>query len=156
MASFLRRIPFYPLLIGIYPAIALWSHNVIEVEPAAVIRAIVISTIVAILFQQIMRLVIRDLHRASAASSLVIIIALSYGHLYNFIHRPEVLGVNWGRHRYFIPFLIGLTIMGCWWIAKKLKNPSTSTEILNVVSIVVLIFPIYQALLHLFSALIVF
>ena len=146
MFSFLRRIPFHPLLIGIYPAIALWSHNVIEVEPASVVRAIVVSAIIAILFQQVSRIIIRDLHRASAASSLVIVITLSYGHLYNFIHSPEVLGVNWGRHRYFIPFLIGLTIMGCWWIAKKLKNPSTSTEIFNLVSVVVLIFPVYQIL----------
>ncbi|MCK4693211.1 MAG: hypothetical protein KAT23_06250 [Anaerolineales bacterium] len=146
MPSFLRRIPFHPLLIGIYPAIALWSHNVIEVEPAIVVRAIVVSAIIAILFQQVLRIVIHGLHRASAASSLVLTITLSYGHLYNFIHRPEVLGVNWGRHRYFIPFVIGLTILGCWWIAKKLKNPSTSTEILNLVSIVVLIFPVYQIL----------
>ena len=143
MPSFLRRIPFHPLLIAIYPALALWSHNVSEVEPATVARAIYFSAIIAVLLQLILRLVMHDLHRASLASSLVVIITLSYGHLYDFIHRPEVLGANWGRHRYFLPFLIGFTIIGCWWIYRKLKTPSVATEIVNLISIVILIFPSY-------------
>ena len=146
MSSFLRRIPFHPLLIGIYPAVALWSQNVFEVEPATVGRAIYISAIIAILLQQVLRWVLHDLHRASLASSLVVIITLSYGHLYNFIHSPEVRGASWGRHRYFLPFIIAFIILACWWIYKKFKYPLVATEIINLISIALLILPSYNLL----------
>jgi len=151
--SLLRRIPFHPLLLGIYPVFALIANNIREIIFVEVIRTFLVVAFIAVIFLLLFGFLMKDWHRAALASSLVLLVLLSYGHLYSFIHSPGVLGVARGRHRYILPVIIVLTILGCWWIFKRLKDPKSITGIINLVSLVILILPLTQILSFQFRAL---
>ena len=151
--SLLRRIPFHPLLLGIYPVLALLAYNIREIKYMAAMRIVLVVAFVAALFLLLFRFLMKDWHRSALASSLLLVVLMSYGHLYNFVHSPGLLGVAYGRHRYILPIIMVLTILGCWWIFKRLKDPKSITGIINFVSLVILILPLAQVLSFQFRAL---
>ena len=131
LMSLLRRIPFHPLLLGIYPVLALLAYNIREIKYMAAMRIVLVVAFVVVLFLLLFRFLMKDWHRSALACSLLLLVLMSYGHLYNFLHKPGLLGVAYGRHRYILPIIMVLTILGCWWIFMRLKDPKPITGIIR-------------------------
>jgi hypothetical protein len=140
----LKRTPFHPILFGLYPVIALLANNIREVKLAVVTRPLILALGIVIIFTLILRLFLGDYHRAAAASSILSLLTLSYGHIYSLIHQPNVLGVTLARHRFFLPIILAIAAIWVWWVARKMARPRTFTSAFNFMSIVILIFPILQ------------
>ncbi len=140
----LKRIPFHPILFGLYPVLALFAGNIREVEWVAILRPLILAWGIVIIFTLVFRLLLGDIHRAAAASSVLSLLTLSYGHIYSLIHQPNVLGVAIARHRFFFPLILAIAAIWVWWVARKMARPQAFTSAFNFMSIVILIFPILQ------------
>ena len=139
----MRRIPFHVPLVSIYPVIALLGANILEVQPVVAIRPALISMAGAAMMLGLLRLITRDWLRAGLIATFLLLLFFSYGHLYEYLQANPVFGITLGRHRYLTPFYAVMAVSGIALIF-RIRDRHPITGILNVVSIGLLMFPIYQ------------
>lgn len=144
----LGNLPFYPWVIGIYPVIQLLAHNIIEVELSVAIRPILVSLIGATLAYALFLWLTRDSYQAAAITSLLIILFMTYGHLYNLLKADMVLGFALGRHRYLIPGYAIACAIGMWLLVLRHPDLSAVTPGLNALSMILLAMPLFQLVDH--------
>ena len=140
----LQFTPLYPLFFAIYPALALVGININEVEPAVLWRPLIVVLLSAAILLMVLRLLVRDWHRAALLLSVLILLFFTYGHLYLFLKTIDVAGFIIGRHRYMVPLWVGLGALMAWGVVRKLRNPPALTPVLNLVSIFLLIYPSFE------------
>jgi hypothetical protein len=162
----LKRIPFHPLFFAIYPALALLAHNIREVEVGAALRPLALSIAITAGIFLLLSLILNSWYRGGFLTTLLLVLFYSYGHLYGYLEGITLLGLSVGRHRYLLAAWFALLAAGGWWSARKQKDASpgtstrglwefprgeyragvgdTATGILNLVSLLLLIFPLYQ------------
>ena len=81
-------------------------------------------------------------------TSILVLLFFTYGHLYSYLKTVEISGFVLGRHRQLMPFWVGLAVLGGWWSIKKLRNPQALTPTLNLISLILLVYPLYQIVSH--------
>jgi hypothetical protein len=140
----IQRMPLYPLLLIVYPVLALVGININEVEPTVLWRPLIVLLLIASVLLVIFWLVSKDWHRAAVALSILIFLFFTYGHVYFFLKKIDIGGFILGRHRQMVPLWVGMGILGIWWAMRKLRNPQSFTPILNLVSIFLLVYPSFQ------------
>lgn len=136
--------PFYPILFGLYPVLALTAHNITQINLSSTYRPILLSAAFSIVLFGSLRLIVRSWFRAAMLVSLLLILFFSYGHVYSLLKNTIVLGFFPGRHRYFFPVWVGLAGLCVWMAARKQADFSPMTPALNVVSVLLLFFPLFQ------------
>lgn len=136
--------PFHPLLVGIAPAAILYADNLLEVTLGAALRAFSASFLFAILLYVLLALLLKNWSRAGLVSSLVLILLLSYGHLYNLAKRISLLGITPGRHRYMLPATLLLCASLLWWGWKRKGSHRSMTRSFNIVSLILLTLPLVR------------
>jgi hypothetical protein len=139
-----RNFPIYPLLIGIYPVLALTAFNISQIDLSTAYRSLLLSAILALLLFGLLRLLLRDWSRAAFLSLLLLILFFSYGHVYNLIKTTTVFGFAIGRHRLLAPLWAVLAGLAVWGSTRRSIRFSTLTTGLNIISAVLLILPIFQ------------
>jgi hypothetical protein len=142
--KFLRRFPLHPYLLGIYPVLALPAYNVGQVRPNEAFRALVLPLAGTIACLKIMRLFLKDWHKAALGCGLFVIMFFSYGHNYEIVRQIQSFGFIIGRHRYLCPLWIGFFGLVMWMIVKRRYDIASITLAVNVASIAALILPIYR------------
>ncbi len=143
-SSFLRSIPYHPLLLALYPVTALLATNIDQVRVSDSMRAYLFSIAGCLLLMIVLRLLLRDWHKSALLGALALLLFFSYGHAYDALKDVVVLGLKLGRHLVMIPLWIGILIVGIWWITRRAGNLRSWTAALNVMAVVALIYPIYQ------------
>jgi hypothetical protein len=145
MHSSRKTIPFYPLLFAIFPILSLFETNVREVEPTAFVRPLLVSLAMTILLFIVARFILGSWQRAGLAVSLLLVVFFTYGHGYNLIKNTTVLNINIGRHRYLLALYFALTGLGLLWIIRKARSAPALTSFLNLLSILLLIYPTFNS-----------
>jgi hypothetical protein len=112
------RYSIYPFLIACYPILALRNHNIVYVDLASIVRTLLASILLTAIVWLVSFLLFRDWGKAGIATSLVMIIILSYGHLYN--QSANVFGSPI-RHSYLLTIL-AILYLAFVWLATR--NPS--------------------------------
>lgn len=79
------ELPLYPIFAAIYPVLALLSFNIGQVKFIAGIRPIFFSVLVTLILFLLMRLLYRNWHRAAFVSAGLMLLFLTYGHIYDLI-----------------------------------------------------------------------
>src|SRR3990172_6914295 len=87
--NFSKR-PWYPLLLSIYPVLAMFAANLGEARLIVVIRPMVVFFLGTALLLIVFRFLLRDWHRAAFAASSWLILFATYGHLINFLQEQEI------------------------------------------------------------------
>jgi hypothetical protein len=136
-------IPWYPLVIGIYPILALLAGNIRQTEAVVVFRPLLISLAASALLFLLFRLVIRDWHRAAVPSAIVILLFFMYGHAYNYFRTVDILGFVIGRHRILLLIWIVLVALSVWIAARRPSNFQKQTPSINIISLLLLVYPLY-------------
>jgi hypothetical protein len=77
-------------------------------------------------------------------TSLTLILFFSYGQFYAFFEKNPLLGLVFSRHRYLIPLWSVLFLIGLWIIIKKVRDVGLFTWTLNLIGIILLVFPVSQ------------
>lgn len=139
----LKRVPLHVVLLALYPILALLGVNILEIHPNASLRALIVSAGAALVLLGVLRLVTRDWLRAGLLASFAILLFFSYGHVYEWLQAHPLGGIALGRHRFLAPVLVVVAGVGVWQLW-RIRQPQPLTALLNIVSITLLIYPIYQ------------
>lgn len=89
----------YPFLLAYYPVFALRNHNIIYVDLPSILRTLILVTSVTAIVGIVTYFLVRDLEKSSIIVSLVVILFLSYGHIYNQLENQAGGSI---RHRYLV------------------------------------------------------
>jgi len=141
---FLRPFPFHPILIGIYPILYLLASNINQVRPAAALRAGAVSLVSCLVLYGLLWAIVRSPSKAAPLASLWLVLLYSYGHIYQVVEGKSWMGVVYGKHRFLIILWAALFIAGSAWIIKRVKGARPYNQILNVMSVVLVVLPVIQ------------
>ena len=150
--SAIGSFPWYPVLFALYAPLGLLAHNLGQVEINAGIRAILFTVIMAFLLLFLSRLVLGDWARAGAVSAVMVILMITYGHVYTAIKSYEISGIIIGRHRYLIIVWVALASLGLWWSVKKSFHILALSSSMNLAGIVLLVYPSFQVISYALSS----
>jgi hypothetical protein len=135
------RLPWYVVLLGIYPVISLFATNLSELQPDVIWRPLALSAGATLGVFLILRLIVRDWHRAALTTLALLLYFFLYGHLYEALKTVPFL-VPYARHRILLPVWTILAVVLGWLILKRKKRPSSPGVILNIMAILVLALPL--------------
>lgn len=137
------RKPFHPFTLGMYPVLILFASNISQVKFGDTLRVFFASLLIVILVSLLSYLPVRNWQKAAIVASLLLIFFFSYGHVYSLLRDISLGSFILGRTRVLLPLYIILLALSIWWLLIRVKNPSTLTEIFNIASLVLVLFPIY-------------
>jgi hypothetical protein len=136
----LLAIPFYPLLIGVYAVLFLWSVNVGQMVPVTVKRSLIGSVVLCLLVFLACFAVWHNLRKSALFSGLLLIVFFSYGHLYALLENISIAGLLVGRHRFLIAFFALLSVLSLVLLIRWRGNLRNVTILLNIVTLVMVFF----------------
>ena len=148
MAARIRKLILHPIIFAVYPILALMAHNLRQISPNAGLRSLVVSVAAALILWGLLRLVFKSWSKAAVLVSLALVLFYSYGQVYDFLHHNPILGADLGRHRWLLTTWSLLFLLGLWLIVRKMRDGTQVTQMLNLVGLVLLIFPAYQFTAH--------
>jgi hypothetical protein len=144
--AFLARFPFYPVFFGLYPVLALTAYNITQIDLFLAYRSIIVSAFFVLALFGLLRLVLRDWARAALLAAVLCLVFFSYGHVFALLEDKTFLGMAIGRHRYLLLVSAVLVGLGVWISTRKRISLTALTLPLNIVSALLLFFPIYRIL----------
>ena len=85
--SKLANLPLHPFLFTIYPVLMLYAANIEATQASDVRLPLLYGTLGAVILMGIFFLITRDVQRAALASSLILVLFFSYGHIYEYLEQ---------------------------------------------------------------------
>jgi uncharacterized membrane protein YozB (DUF420 family) len=137
----------YPILIAIYPVLALQQANISYVNASVIMRALGLTLLFSSLVWLLLRWVLKDWHKAGILTASAFLLFFAYGHVF-----------LWGLDQPFGPlrhsqitisFVLIMTILAFFIIRKK--NAAPIERFLNITSLVLLTFIVVQSAVYAFQ-----
>ena len=144
LGSTLKKFPFHPFLIGIYPAVALLGHNIHEIQLIDAARACLLLLAGSAVVFLASRLFWKSWLRAGLVTSFILVLIFLYGNVYTQVSTAPPSFAFLGRHRIWIPVFLLAAAGGVYWISRRLKNLSEATLYFNILAVGALAIPLYQ------------
>ena len=104
--------PIHSILLAIFPAVSLMSHNLGQISLIYIVRPVIFSALTALFLLIIFNLVIKDFHKSGLIVSTVVLAFSSYGIIYDWIESKTLFGFGL-NHR--LGLALGLFLL--WVIA---------------------------------------
>jgi len=139
-----KRILLHPFLFALFPILALLANNLTEINFRVAYRSIAISISAALLLFLLLSMISRNWQKAAIATTYCVLLFFTYGQIYELLQKYQVFGFSLGRHRYLVIIYGVLLLVGLYWIFRKLKDTTTLTTMLNLLGILLLIYPIFR------------
>ncbi len=137
-------IPWHVFSFAAYSILALLAQNLDQVAPASALPPLVLSLAGAGSLLLLARLWLRDWQRAALLTTILLVLFFTYGHVYSYLKAVTVSGVYLFRHRTLAPLWIALAGLAVWWVGRRKPQVQGLTRLLNVVGLVLLVFPLFQ------------
>ena len=138
------RLPLHSLLFGVYPILALMAANLQEAPLEDGLRTLVLGFLLAVVLLCVLTLLLKDWQRAGLLTTLLLLSFFSYGQIYVGLKALGDIGLLVARHRFQLPVWVALTIFLIWLAWKRISALEASTSALNIVALILLIFPLFQ------------
>jgi len=135
---------YYPLLLGLYSAVALVSVNISQMTLLAGIRSILAAGSFSLVIYALCCWRIRDEHKAALLCGWFFLMFFSYGHVYDAIEGWNAFGIVLGRHRFLFPAWLVVSALGAWMIFRSRARLNNMTRALNIASLILLVIPVFQ------------
>ena len=130
-----KPFPFHPLLIGLYPFLALLGANLGQVNPVLTLRALLASLVVVLLVFFLLRRLVKDPDKASLLAAWLLLLFFTYGHAYTLLEGKALFGMLLGRHLVLAPVWAVLAA-GVGYLILRTKAPlQPATRILNIIAV---------------------
>jgi len=130
--------PFHPLLLGIYPVLALYVFNRNETVLPALQKALITSIVVTAIVIAVFYLIFRSWRKAAAPASLTLLLFFTYGHVTDLTQDTRFFGQLIGRTRTLLPIWILLFIVGLI-LLLRFRKPVID-DALNTIALFLMIF----------------
>ena len=137
----LKKYPLYPVFFALFSVLSLTANNIGQIFIGEMTRPLVFSLALAGILFWILHHFLRDSHRAALASASLLFLFFSYGQVYSAFEGESVFRFGLFRHRILFPAFCILGAFLVYWIVRKVKQPSSFTYPLNLISIFLLIYP---------------
>ncbi|NTU75004.1 MAG: hypothetical protein HGA86_02655, partial [Anaerolineaceae bacterium] len=124
----------YPILIGIYPLLAILAQNITQIRLDSGFRPLIVALALTLVVFLLLRVLMRNWYKAGLVSSMFLMLFFSYGHLYQLLTNFKPFGIVLSRHIYGIPLWILLAVLGVWFVSKRIHQPEKLTQPLNILS----------------------
>ena len=134
-AGIFYRIPFYPFLVGLYPLFFLWQKNYYQIQSFVIPYTLLLAVEVCVPVIFLTWLVVRQMLKAAAASSFILLMFYAYGPVFSLVDNLQLGGFMFGRHRYGLPLWILVLVVGTVLILRSKSDFKNATWILNLTSI---------------------
>jgi hypothetical protein len=136
------QVPWYPFVLGIYPALALLSYNVGEARPADAFRSILVLELAVMLMVCLLRLILRDWQQAAFVTSIFILLAGAYGQAYDQLLKQFP---SYAYHPWLSALWIGLgVVLSLWAVTRPKGGMARYTAGFNLVALALVIYPAFQ------------
>jgi hypothetical protein len=132
--SLFSRIPFYIILLGVYPVLFLWLNNYEKIHGYVVPRSLLISFGFSIITFLLTWLIIRPVQKAGLITGIWLVLFFSYGHVFSLIDNTSLQGFIIGRHRFLIPLWILLGLTGSVFVLRSRSKFNNLTQSANIIS----------------------
>jgi len=140
--------PIYLILLAIYPSIALLALNIREADPSVVVRPLLVSLVFSLVIALLHLIFIKNKEVAYVQTAVFLVLFFSYGHLYNFLASYE-FARQLGLYIQFPLFIVLALIYLLGHYQRRFLVRQTAT--INLVSLVLLIFSLFQIGQYTFS-----
>jgi len=140
----LRSLVFHPILIAIYPVLAMMAMNMDQVLPRTALRVGLVCLVSGLGLYLLAFAALRNAGKAALLASFWLVLFFTYGHVYQLVEGRAALGVVYGKHRVLAAVWLGMAALGGWWIIRKLQSTGSLNQVFNWVSIFLLVFPLFQ------------
>jgi hypothetical protein len=146
----LRKFPLYPILFSIFPVLSLAAYNIDEISLDVIFRPLLVSLLAGVILFGLAKLIFRDWGRAALAVLVALFFFFIYGQVYNLLEDVTFGDVSLFRHRTLLPLFAILLFLSLVFVARHHRsNPSPYW--LNLLSIVLLVYPAFQIALQVFQ-----
>lgn len=149
--KWVKKLPIYCVLFSAYPALALMSYNITEDSVSVLVRPLVVSICIGLIFFFASRLIYKENSKAGLFSLALTIVFFSFGHILQLLEDISVLHAEIGRIRTLAPLAILLIIIAAWGIKKISTVPSILTTYLNIVAIFLVVIPSFHIISYITS-----
>jgi len=140
----MKKIVYHPFLFSLYSILFLISINVKRIPLSASYRVLFYHLAAVAILYFLLRLITGNWYRAGLVSSLAVLLFNSFGHVLSFFAGKQFVGLFLGRADILAALWAAAFILIGWWFIRKLANPKSLSEYFNIVSILILIYPIVQ------------
>ncbi len=137
-------LPSYLFLIAIYPVLALAATNISEIRIADTFRALSFSILMASILLLALAIILRNFRKAAILSSLFLVAAFSYGHIYTLLKPISIGDFLVGRHRYLVPVYLGAVLVASWIIVRKKEISLSAISLLNLAAAIAIVAPLFS------------
>jgi hypothetical protein len=138
----------HPVLFGAFPILYLYAHNIQEgVSLGDLFRSLAVVVGATIALLALARLAFRDLRKAGLIVSALVLLFLSYGHVYLAVKDWEIAGVVVGRNTVLGPLWALLGAAAVFAVMRTRRRLDEMTSILNFVAaglVLINVFSIFQ------------
>jgi hypothetical protein len=135
-----RSVVLHPFFLAAYSVLFLLSYNIDQISYTQAFRPLLIVLASAAILMLILGLAAKDWQQGGLSASLILVLFFSYGHVYRMLEKyfPSLashifLGVIW----------LGILLLGLF-LKWKIRDVNALTRVLNLISFVLLIFPVYS------------
>lgn len=135
----------YPFLIACFPILALRNHNITYVDLASIVRTLLVVILLTAVIWLVFFLIFRNWEKAGVASSLAMLVILSYGQIH--IQSAELLGTPI-RHSYLLILLGLLYLIFLWLSLRNSTSLDTSRNVLAVTALALIVMNLGQSLYY--------
>ena len=146
-----RRLPYYPILFAAFPSIALMAYNQFQTNLNVLFRPLFVSILFGLtLYALTIFFYKQNWHKAALISGVSILLIFSYGHIFNLVQSSNFLNTLLGRHR-IVMVISGLIWVGVLVISIKMDVGEDFTKLVNIFSLILIAFPLFQMGTHFIS-----
>jgi len=140
----LKKIPLYPILLSLYPPIALFAANQGQIGLDKAFTPLIFSLVIGAALYLLFILITHDHARAGVLTAISELFFFSYGHVYSLIEGDTVSGFLLGRHRFLFPFWVILLAVLLWLVLRSRNIHPGLGKILTVISLALVVLPLGQ------------
>jgi len=151
-----KQLVIYPFLLAIYPVIALYSRLPGGLQPNTLVRPILVQLLLTAIALGLFYLAFKDFQRASLLAGLTIFYFSSTGYAYRSVQSSLWQDAPPSTHLGFVALGVIIVIVVAqpivWQKYLTKTRLVTITYYLNIVSVLVLLYPLYQIGITLYRA----
>ena len=146
--NLLAAFPWHVLFISLYAPLQLGAHNIGQIPVSFIYRSVLVSGLLGIAILVVFWVFLRNRATAGIAATLILVLILSYGHVYHYIEDAQVGGFLIGRHRYLALLWAALAVAGLTGVLRKSVRLASLASMLNTITAILLVFPLIQLALY--------